>query len=135
MRKIPLGQLGAKLEKHAPSGYVKITRILEGSTWEPGLASPLAAPGVNAKVGDYLIAIDNKPVNEMASPYQALVNKVGKPVVIKINSKPEVNGAREVVVVPIDNEGPLYYRDWVEKIASALMRLARAKLDTSMCPI
>jgi tricorn protease len=79
------------------------------------LASPLAAPGVNAKVGDYLIAIDNKPVNEMASPYQALVNKVGKPVVIKINSKPEANGAREVVIVPIDNEGPLYYRDWVEK--------------------
>ena len=115
VRKIPLGQLGAKFEKHVPSGYVKITRILEGSTWEPGLASPLAAPGVNAKVGDFLIAIDNKPVNEMASPYQALVNKVGKPVVIKINSKPEANGAREVVIVPIDNEGPLYYRDWVEK--------------------
>lgn len=115
VRKIPLGQLGAKLEKHAPSGYVKITRILEGSSWEPGLASPLAAPGINAKVGDYIIAIDNKPINEMASPYQALVNKVGKPVVIKINSKPEANGARDVVIVPIDNEGPLYYRDWIEK--------------------
>ena len=128
VRKIPLGQLGAKLEKHAPSGYVKITRILEGSTWEPGLASPLAAPGVNAKVGDYLIAIDNKPVNEMASPYQALVNKVGKPVVIKINSKPEANGAREVVIVPIDNEGPLYYRDWVEKNRKRIDEASKGKV-------
>ncbi len=128
VRKIPLGQLGAKLEKHTPSGYVKITRILEGSTWEPGLASPLAAPGVNAKVGDYLIAIDNKPVNEMASPYQALVNKVGKPVVIKINSKPEANGAREVVIVPIDNEGPLYYRDWVEKNRKRIDEASKGKV-------
>jgi len=128
VRKIPLGQLGAKLEKHTPSGYVKITRILEGSTWEPGLASPLAAPGVNAKVGDYLIAIDNKPVNEMASPYQALVNKVGKPVVIKINSKPEANGAREVVIVPIDNEGPLYYRDWIEKNRKRIDEASKGKV-------
>jgi tricorn protease len=92
------------------------------------LASPLAAPGVNAKVGDYLIAIDNKPVNEMASPYQALVNKVGKPVVIKINSKPEANGAREVVIVPIDNEGPLYYRDWVEKNRKRIDEASKGKV-------
>lgn len=114
VKKISVGQLGAKLERHEPSGYAKITRVLAGSTWEPGLSSPLAAPGVNAKTGDFILAIDNKPINELASPYQALVNKAGKPVVIKINSKPESNGARDVVVVPIDNESQLYYRDWVE---------------------
>jgi len=115
VRKIPLGQLGATLEKHEPSGYAKITRILQGSSWEPGLNSPLGAPDVNAKVGDFIISIDNKPVNEMLSPYQALINKVGKPVILKINSKPEVIGARDVVIVPIDNEAQLYYRDWIEK--------------------
>lgn len=114
IRKISTGQLGAKLERHEPSGYSRITKILNGSSWENSLTSPLAAPGVNAKVGEFIITIDNKPVNELASPYQALVNKAGKPVVIKLNSKPELNGARDVVVVPIENEGQLYYRDWVE---------------------
>lgn len=115
VKKIPLGQLGVVLERHEPSGYAVIKKILGGSSWEPGLASPLAAPGVGVKVGDFIIAIDNKPLNELASPYQALVNKVGKPVVVKLNSKAEAAGGRDVVIVPIDNESHLYYREWVEK--------------------
>jgi len=113
--RVPMGLLGAVLERDAKTGYARIAKILAGSTWDPKLASPLAAPGVNAKVGEYLLAIDGKPVNELASPYQALINKVGKPVLLRIGAKPEMTGSREVVVVPIASEADLLYREWIDK--------------------
>ena len=111
--RIGMGLLGATLERDA-SGYYKITKIHAGSAWDPKLASPLAAPGGNAKVGEFLLAIDGKPVNELKSPYQALVNKVGKPVVVRLGAKPEMANSRDVVVVPIASDSNLLYRDWVD---------------------
>lgn len=111
--RIGMGLLGATLERDA-SGYYKITKIHAGSAWDPKLASPLAAPGGNAKVGEFLLAIDRKPVNELKSPYQALVNKVGKPVVVRLGAKPEMANSRDVVVVPIASNFNLLYRDWVD---------------------
>src|SRR5205807_6845336 len=59
-------------------------------------------------------------VTELASPYEALVNRVGKQVTLTVNKDPKPEGApggagspREVPVVPIGDEAKLYYRDWV----------------------
>ncbi|MGH7225025.1 MAG: PDZ domain-containing protein, partial [Gemmataceae bacterium] len=107
-QRIPTGLLGARLRRHA-SGYFQIVKILHGERWNEKLRSPLAELGLNVKDGDFLLAINGQPVNEMETPYEALVNQAGKQVVLKINSEPKENGSREIVVVPIDNEGDLYY--------------------------
>jgi tricorn protease len=36
-------------------------------------------------------------------------------VILRVNSKPDDNGARDVTVVPIADEAPLYYLAWVRK--------------------
>jgi tricorn protease len=110
--RIPIGLLGAQLRRD-PSGYYKITRILRGERWDPKLRSPLNELGVNVKEGDFLLAINGQPVNEMRTPYEALVNQAGKQVVLKISSEPKDKGSREVVVVPIGDEADLYYHEWV----------------------
>jgi tricorn protease len=110
--RIPLGLLGAKLHRH-PSGYYKIVKILRGERWDARLRSPLRELGVDAKEGDYLLAINGQSVNEMANPYEALANQNDKQVTLKINSEPKEKGSREVVVVPIGSEGQLYYHEWV----------------------
>ncbi len=110
--RIPLGLLGAKLHRDS-SGYYKIVKILHGERWDARLRSPLRELGVDAKEGDYLLAINGQPVNEMANPYEALVNQNDKQVTLKINSEPKEKGSREVVVVPIGSEGELYYHEWV----------------------
>lgn len=110
--RLATGLLGAKLSRD-PSGYIRIDKILRGESWNPSLRSPLAELGLNVKDGDFLLAINGQPVNEMKTPYEALVNRAGKQVVLKINSEPKEKGSREIVVVPIDNEGDLYYHDWV----------------------
>jgi tricorn protease len=110
--RIPLGLLGAKLRRD-PSGYYKIVKILRGENWDARLRSPLRELGVDAKEGDFLIAINGQPINEMANPYEALINQTDKQVTLKINSEPKEKGSREVVVVPIGSEGELYYHEWV----------------------
>ncbi|HEX4589371.1 MAG TPA: S41 family peptidase, partial [Gemmataceae bacterium] len=94
---------------------VKIVRILPGENWEKdkNLHSPLTEAGVDAHEGDYIIAIDGRPVAGLASPYEALVNTVGKQVTLTVNKEPKPEGARDVVVIPIGDEAKLYYRDWV----------------------
>ena len=115
VKRIPLGLLGAKLVQDPATKAVKIVHILPGENWEKdkNLHSPLTEPGVDMHEGDYLIAIDGRPVASLASPFEALVNKVGKQVALTVNKEPKPEGAREVVVVPIGDEAKLYYRDWV----------------------
>jgi tricorn protease len=69
---------------------------------------------VGANEGDYIIAVNDKPTNEMSNIYQALVNTAGKQVVLKLNSEPREKGSREATVVPTADEAKLYYYQWVQ---------------------
>jgi len=112
--RIQTGLLGAKLRKHPESKYYQITKILKGATWDRGLRAPLAEVGIDINEGDYIIAVNGQPTNEVANIYELLLNTVGKPITLKINSVPNAKGARSVVVTPIADESKLYYHDWVE---------------------
>jgi len=112
--RVPQGLLGARLRKDPKTGYVQIVKVLRGNRWDPALRSPLNDLGVEAKDGEWIIRIDGKPTNELPSILEALVNKVGKPVTLELNSAPQEKGSRKVMVSPIGNESELYYHDWVE---------------------
>ena len=71
--------------------------------------------GVNAQEGDYILAINGKCTREIRNIYQALNNTAGKQVKLRLNSVPEEEGSREVVVVPIDDEQSLRYYYWVQQ--------------------
>ena len=66
------------------------------------------------KAGDYILAIDGRPTKEMADIYESLVDKAGKQVTLTVNSQPAAAGSHDTVVVPTDNELPLYYFNWIE---------------------
>jgi tricorn protease len=113
-QRVNTGLLGAKLTRDPATGYYKIERILKGVNWDAKLRSPLAEPGVDVKEGDFIIAVDGRPANEMASLYEATVNKAGKQVTLRVNGEAKATGARDVVVMPISDEAALYYRNWVQ---------------------
>jgi tricorn protease len=110
---VPVGYLGAEF-KPDKSGFYQITNIFEGRNWEEKTRSPLTEPGLNVKVGDYIIAIDGTNLSDKLSLSQALVNKSEKYVTLKINSNPSENGAREITVKTIASEKDLRYYSWVE---------------------
>ena len=122
-KRIPMGLLGAELKRDPKSGFYKIEKILRGQNWDRATRSPLTEIGVDARQGDYILAIDGKSTADVADIYELLVNKAGKQVTLKLNSRPARKGARDVVVVPTRSEEKLYYYDWVqtniEKVSDA----------------
>jgi len=114
----PVGLLGAQLTRDPATGYYQITKILRGANWDKNIRSPLTELGVNAREGDYILAIDGKPTRDMPNPYAALVGKAGQQVTLRLATKPDpaatAPDARDVVIVPIADESPLYYETWVQ---------------------
>src|SRR3989475_1266441 len=113
--RIKLGLLGAEFSRDPASRAYRIDRILPGENWNKQTRSPLREIGLNVKEGDYLLAINGTPVSSLPNIYQALIGAADKQVILRVNSKPSDAGARELTVVPTENEGPLYYLDWVQK--------------------
>jgi tricorn protease len=112
--RIKTGLLGAVITKDAGSGYFRIVKILRGQNWVKEVRSPLTDIGVDAREGDYILAVNGKPTTPMRDIYESLVNTVGKQVRLKLNAKAEEAGSRETVVVPIGDQRPLFYYDWVQ---------------------
>ncbi len=111
--RIKMGLLGAKIIRDE-SGYYKISRILKGENWTTDTRSPLTEVGVDAKEGDFILAINGQSTKTMNDINEAMVNKAGVQVELTLNSTATEAGARKVIVVPTDNEGGLYYYNWVQ---------------------
>jgi tricorn protease len=114
VKKVQQGLLGAILEQDTKSKYYKIKKILRGQNWDNSLRSPLTEIGVDVKDGDYVLAVNGKPTNNMNNMYESLINTQGKQVTLKINSEPNEKGCKDIVVIPINDESTLYYFNWVQ---------------------
>jgi tricorn protease len=112
--RIQTGLLGAQITKDRDTRYYRIKKILKGANWDRGLRSPLTEIGVDVREGEYIVAVNGTPTNEVGNIYELLLNTVNKPITLKVNKEPSAKGARSVVVTPIADESKLYYYDWVE---------------------
>ncbi len=92
----------------------QLTRIYDGERWNPGLYAPLAQPGINAKKGEFILAIDTKELTDSTDLYDALEGKAGKQVSIKIGPNADGTGSRSVTVIPVSSEFALRSRAWEE---------------------
>lgn len=106
------GLLGA--DYTVDQNHYRIKKIYGGLNWNPSLRSPLTEPGVNAKVGDYILAVNGVEVNTNDELYRYFENTAGKIVDLTIGPNPNNTGSRTVKVVPVASEGALRNRDWVE---------------------
>ena len=112
--RIPMGLLGAQFSAHS-SGYYRIDRILQGENWVSSRRSPLTEIGVDVNEGDYIIEVNGRPVNELRNIFESLIGTAGQQVELMVNSRPDRQGARRTIVVPIRDESDLYYYNWVQE--------------------
>jgi len=92
------------------------------------LKAPLASPGVNVSVGDYVLAVNGVELKAPDNLYRLLDGTASKQTVLTVNGKPSMDGARRVTVVPVANEQSLRTRAWVEGNRRLVDKLSGGKL-------
>ncbi|HTX34953.1 MAG TPA: PDZ domain-containing protein, partial [Bryobacteraceae bacterium] len=122
----PGGLLGADFE--IDQGRYKITRIYDNESWNPELRAPLAEPGVNVATGDYILAINGADLRAPDNIYRLLDGTANRQTVLTVNSRPDMQGAHEVTVVPVANEQGLRTRAWVEANRRLVEKLSGGQL-------
>lgn len=108
----PVGLLGADYE--VVNGFYRIKNVFSGENFNPDLRAPLTGPGVNVKAGEYLLAVNGRPLRGSDNVHGFFENTVGKQITLTVNGQPTETGARQVTVVPIANELNLRRMAWVE---------------------
>lgn len=122
-----VGLPGARFELDEKAGRYKLARIYRGHNEEPKYRSPLTEPGVDAREGDYILAIDGAELKADDSPYRLLRNKTF-PVTLTLNAKPSLEGARQVTYQPIQSEASLRYLDFVLRSKETVDKLSGGKV-------
>ena len=107
------GLLGADFT--VENGRYRIARIYTAESWNPELRAPLAEPGVNVNVGEYIVAINGVELRAPDNMYRLLDGTANRQTVIAVNNRPSMDGARNVIVVPVSSEQGLRTRAWVER--------------------
>ncbi len=107
-----VGLPGARFELDDKAGRYRIAKIFAGQNEETRYRSPLTEVGVDAKVGDYLLAIDGVELDANDNPYRLLQHKTHT-VTLTLNDQPTTEGARKVTYQPVTSESALLYLGWV----------------------
>jgi tricorn protease len=120
------GLLGADFA--IENGRYRVTRIYDNESWNPDLRAPLAAPGANVAVGDYVLAVNGIELKAPDSIYRLLDGTAGRQTSLTVNSTPAMDGARNVTVVPVPTEQGLRTRAWVESNRRLVEKLSDGQL-------
>jgi tricorn protease len=124
----PVGLPGARFELDRSAGRYRIARIFAGQNEEDRCRSPLSEIGVDARVGDYVLAIDGEDLAANDSPYRLLRFKADRPVTLTLNDKPTAAGARQVTYRPISSEIDLLYLDMVNRNRDRVTKMTDGKV-------
>jgi tricorn protease len=122
----PGGLLGADFA--VDSGRYRIRRIYDNESWNPELKAPLAAPGLNVAVGDYVLAVNGEELRAPDNLYRLLDGTANRQTVLTVNNRPNLEGSHTITVVPVANEQALRTRAWVEANRHTVDQMSGGKL-------
>ncbi|MFE1025370.1 S41 family peptidase [Streptomyces sp. NPDC058818] len=115
------GLLGANFV--CRDGHWVVKRILPGDSSDSKARSPLAGTGI--REGAALTHVDGRPVDPVTGPYPLLAGAGGTTVELTFTPGEGCPGpARRVAVVPLVDERPLRYQDWVAKRREVVRELS-----------
>jgi tricorn protease len=119
---VSTAHLGVELEPDAAGGRYRVTHVYEDG--------PADKDWVKVKVGDYLIAIDGKPV-KAGDEYWSLLNyRLNRKVAVTFNDKPTEEGAWRTRIEPISmgNYSQLRYERWVKDRRAMVDKLSGGRV-------
>jgi tricorn protease len=116
------GHLGLELEPDMASGRYRVTHIYEDG--------PSDKDWVKVSVGDYLIAIDGKPVRAGEEYWQHLNYRLNRKVAVTFNNKAAEEGAWRTRIEPtsMGNYSQLRYDRWVKERREQVTKLSNGRV-------
>lgn len=120
------GLLGA--DYTIDNGRYRFSRVYDSESWNPDLSAPLVTPGFEVKAGEYLLAINGTELRGTDNVHRLLDGTANTQTVVTVNSRPTMEGARQLTVIPIGNEQGLRTRAWVERNRRLVDSLSGGKL-------
>ena len=122
------GLLGADLDYDPSSGFWKIRKIYRGDYPDPQWSSPMARPDLRVKAGQWLVAIDGRPLVKGEDYLRRLQGRAGQEVELSIADAPKVEGARRVVVKAVGNDTRIRYATWIRETREYVDRKSGGKI-------
>jgi tricorn protease len=120
------GLLGADFA--IENGRYRVTRIYDNESWNPDLRAPLAAPGANVSVGDYILAVNGIELKAPDNIYRLLDGTANRQTLLTVNRTASMEGAHSVTVIPVASEQGLRTRAWVESNRRLVEKLSNGQL-------
>jgi tricorn protease len=120
------GLLGA--DYRVENGRYRFTRVYHGENWNPDLRAPLTQPGARVQADEYLLTVNGQDVRPPENLYCFFEGTAGKSVVLTVGPNADSKGAREVTVVPVNEESALRNRAWIEDNRRKVARLTGGRV-------
>ena len=132
------GMLGVEFEI-VPDGEgvdgLRLATFLGGADYDTDARSPLQAPGVDAKEGDFLLAVNGVPIDLDEAPWAAFQGLAEKTVVLTVSDRATLgDDARQVPVKLLSEESWLRYRGWIDRLRQRVLELSDGKVGYIYVP-
>ena len=106
------GLLGANFA--IENGRYRLAKVYSGESWNPFVKAPLAVPGNEARAGEYLLAVNGAELTATDNLFARLQGTVGQQVRLRVGPNANGRNARDIVVVPVEDERELRLWSWIE---------------------
>lgn len=116
------------------NGAYRIAHIVRGAPWDVEDRSPLDRPGVDVSEGDYVLAVNGRPLDSGQDPYAAFEGLARETVALTVNDEPTAEGAHEVLVETLSDESRLRSLEWIEANRQTTMEASNGRIGYMYVP-
>ena len=124
-----IGLLGADYEiAEGKYRFKKIYRSLPYSSPAGSFNAPLDQPGVAVREGDYLLRVNDQPIEAEKNLLSYFENTIGRPTKITVSASASGANARTYTVFPAVGENRLRRANWAEENRKLVEKLSGGRL-------
>jgi len=108
----------------------RIKRIATPAVWDTQVRSPFDQPGVEVKIGDYVLAVNGVSLDPTKDPYAAFEGLSGKTVSLSVSPSRNAADVRNLVIECLTpgEEINLRYLEWIENNRKMVGELSDGQL-------
>jgi tricorn protease len=123
-----VGYLGIDWERE--DDVYKIKRIVKPAVWDTEVRSPFDQPGVDVKVGDYILAVNGVNLDPKKEPFAAFEGLNEKTIALTVSSSGRMSDSKKIVIncLSQNQENRLRYLEWIENNRKMVEKLSGGQL-------